>query len=213
MKPATAARNRLRDPNLSASQPVTGVATAPAMMKLVSTQVTESCEAFRLVYMCGMATFAMVASRNWMKDAPITAKIKSPRWRVCKAAPLCTASLATMAGRVDSYLGRQPGDQSARDRSVNRDADRNALGHLYPIAAGILRREYRKFRTRARADGPDMACHLQIGIGVKLDLDVLAQGHAIEVGFLEIGFDPRPVADDDGNGGQAAYHHLTGLPG
>jgi len=71
MNPLTAARNGIRVPNLAATHPAVGIATALATMKLVQTHVIVSCEASSVERrassadcICGSATLAIVMSRN-----------------------------------------------------------------------------------------------------------------------------------------------------
>ena len=74
-KPEIAAMNNLRRPNLSASQPVSGVAIADAAMYGASTQVLVSVAAPRLASRCGTATLAIVESSTCMKVASMTTMV------------------------------------------------------------------------------------------------------------------------------------------
>lgn len=63
---------------LSDSQPVSRVAIAVAIMKLVSTQLMVSLEAPSAAFMKGSATLAMVASRNWQSETSTTPNQQPP---------------------------------------------------------------------------------------------------------------------------------------
>src|SRR3546814_7561838 len=56
-----------------------------------------------------------------------------------------------------------------------------------------------------------MTAHRQPRIGVEADLGALADAHVGEVGFLEIGLDPRMRGVDQCDGGQSRDHHLANL--
>src|SRR3546814_19786429 len=76
MNPTTAPRNSARRPMRSASQPVIGIATAEAIIELVSTQFTVSLVAPRLDCTFGMATLAIAVSR-----LRISAQLGRACWR------------------------------------------------------------------------------------------------------------------------------------
>src|SRR3546814_7526524 len=52
---------------------------------------------------------------------------------------------------------------------------------------------------------------LQPRISIEADFGALADAHVGEVGFLEIGFDPRMRGIDQCDGGQSRDHHLADL--
>src|SRR3954467_596566 len=108
-----------------------------------------SCVALRLACMCGRATLAMVVSSTCRRTAiitPMVTMIRSPVGSTCVG--LLSAAVATkpcLLVEVDGGVDRQAGDHRLRRRSVERDPHRHALGHLDPIAVGVLRRKQREF--------------------------------------------------------------------
>src|SRR6185369_182061 len=79
VKPATEARKMRLMPKLPASQPVSGVMIAAATMYEVSTQLTWSCEADRLPWICGSATLAIVVSTACMIVASMIEMVMAAR--------------------------------------------------------------------------------------------------------------------------------------
>ena len=73
------------------------------------------------------------------------------------------------------------------------DAHRHALHDLDPVAGRVLRRDQRELRAGGGADALHLARQLEAGIGVDLDRRPAGRGHAVELGFLEVGLDPAVV--------------------
>ena len=125
--------------------------------------------------MCGSATLAMVVSSTCSSTAIITPMVTIIRWPVGST---CVGLAGRVAiGAVTSFLveidrggDRQAGDHRLRRIAVERDPDRHALGHLDPIAVGVLGREQREFAAGAGADALDMCGELLARVGVDLDL-------------------------------------------
>ena len=88
------------------------------MMKLVSTQLTDSLEAPSAAFICGRATLAIVASRNWQTETRIT---PSQQQAACSGFPAAACLGRRLLARAGTrYLlvsiadmGRKPGDQAA----------------------------------------------------------------------------------------------------
>src|SRR5688572_7513469 len=100
--------------------------------------------------MCGSATLAIVVSRICMIIAPMMPTVSRPRFLTGSEAWPGTGSGTTVL-RVDRDVGAEASDHRARRRAVDRDAHRNALRDLHPVAIGILRREDGEFGTGAGA--------------------------------------------------------------
>src|SRR5690606_28187290 len=155
--------------------------------------------------MCGMATLAIVMSSTCSSVAAITPTI-SRRWFSTgssatsssgagaarpppRAEPAALAKLPPPAVGKDGDVGRQAGNQRPRALLVDRDPHRHALGHLDPVAGGVLSRQHREFGTRTRADRGDVALQNDPRISVDADLRRLIDPHLGEVGLLEVVFD------------------------
>src|SRR6476661_5797305 len=101
--------------------------------------------------MCGSATLAMVVSSTWSSTAIITPTVTISRSPLGSGCVAIWAGVSAIGGlllalivEIDSGVDRQPGDHRPRRLAVECDPDRHALGHLDPIAVGILRRKQRE---------------------------------------------------------------------
>ena len=94
------------------------------------------------------------------------------------------------------------------------DAHRHALDHLDPVARGVLGRQQRKNAARARRETLDRAV---IGHGTAVHVGRnqggLADAHALELAFLEIGIHPETVQRHHGQQGLAGRDVLAHLHG
>ena len=101
-------------------------------------------------------------------------------------------------------LGQRPVDQL--------DAHRHALHHLDPVAGGVLRRQQRKGRAGAGTDAGDAAAIFDLAaVGVGVQRHRLADAHAAQLHFLEIGLDPDAVQRDQRHQHRARRHMLADL--
>ena len=111
-------------------------------------------------------------------------------------------------GGVDGDVGAgaHPQRLVGIGRAGDTDADREALRDLDPVAGGVLRRQHRERRARARADRLHHAVELGAGIHVEADGGGLARLDAGDIGLLEIGVDPPMAVLDQGEGRRAGLH-------
>src|SRR5215203_6876816 len=100
-------------------------------------------------------------------------------------------------GDAHRDMGAPAGDQRPVELVVDLDTDGYALGDLYPVAGGVLRRQQRELPAGAGIDADDMALETSSGNRVELDLGALADAELVELGFLEIGVDPIAMIADD----------------
>ena len=75
---------------------------------------------------------------------------------------------------------------------IERDAHRHALHHLDPVAGGVLRRQQREGRAGAGAQADHLAVVLDVAaVDVGMQRHRLADAHAAQLHFLEVGVDPH----------------------
>ncbi len=120
-------------------------------------------------------------------------------------------SALTCLSKIDGGVDRQAGDHRLRGRAVERDPHRHALGHLDPVAVGVLRRKQREFAAGAGADALDVGGELLPGIGIDLDFGALARHHPADVLLLEVRLDPGGLAVDQAQHADAGDGHLPDL--
>ena len=82
-------------------------------------------------------------------------------------------------------------------RRLDLHAHRDALHHLHPVAAGVLRRQHAELRAGRRADAVDHGGEVCARIGVDGDRRLLARLHIGEVGLLQVGLDPGVIVADE----------------
>ncbi len=83
---------------------------------------------------------------------------------------------------------------SASSCRVEHDPDGHALHDLDPVARRVLRRQQRERGARARREALDAAVIDDVvAVEVGLQLDRLADAHALQLHFLEVRVDPRVV--------------------
>ncbi len=81
---------------------------------------------------------------------------------------------------------------------VKRNAHRDALHHLDPVAAGILRRQQRKGGAGAGLQADHLAVVFDVGpVCIGMQRHRLADAHARNLHFLEIGVDPERIERHD----------------
>ena len=103
------------------------------------------------------------------------------------------------AAGVDRYIGAHAGAQFANVLiGFELNAQRHALHDLDPIAAGVLRRQDRKLRARARRNRADFAAPASIRERIDRDRRGQAGMDVRQIGFFRIGVDPKAAIGDDG---------------
>ena len=81
---------------------------------------------------------------------------------------------------------------------IERNPDRNALNDLDPIPRGVLRRQQRKRRSRARAESRYFPVVLDLAaIKVRRQRDGLTDAHRRQLRLFEIRVDPHLVERND----------------
>ena len=79
---------------------------------------------------------------------------------------------------------------------VDDDLDGDAADDLDEVAGCVLGGEGGEAGAGALLDALDVAVQLEVRVGVDGDVDALADGHAGELGFLEVGDDPGVGGDE-----------------
>ena len=97
---------------------------------------------------------------------------------------------------------------------VECDAHRDALDHLDPVARRVLRGKERERGAGADADARDRAVVFDVAsVGVRNQLRRLADAHAAQLDFLEVGVDPELIERNDRHQRRASGDPLSNLHG
>ena len=89
-------------------------------------------------------------------------------------------------------------------------AHRDALHDLYPVTAGVLRRQKRELLGRRPTDALDSAAPLPIRICIDRHRDRLARLHICHLSLLRICVDPDVICGDQEEGGCRGLKILAG---
>ena len=109
-----------------------------------------------------------------------------------------------------STIGTQP---RAHGRQGPFEAQPNVepLHDFHPVTGGVLRRQHRELRTRARRDARHHCLERPAGIGVDLHRRRVTGKHVRELVFLEVRFHPDIVTRDEHERGSGGRQVASGL--
>jgi alpha-galactosidase len=117
------------------------------------------------------------------------------------------------AKRTFTVVDSPDGDVPAALGRLEANADRDALYDLREIARARLERQKGELRARARREAFDHTLQRRPLKGVDLDRRGLADGHARNLGLLEVGHDIEAASAPRSAGGCPAGHSRRARPG